>query len=98
MIGSDDLYNRTDYQPGRPFPPSGYPVLAAARPESGAQAARYAEGAAQALNSLTDYRYLVLVSWEDMAVPADVEEHGVLYRHVNIPAAPLVPSRPHSHR
>jgi hypothetical protein len=57
-----------------------------------AQARRYAEGPLAGFE-LTDYRYMVLVSWEDVEVPPDIPELGVLYRHISIPVAPLAPSK-----
>jgi hypothetical protein len=57
-----------------------------------AQAKRYTEGPLAGFE-LTDYRYLILVSWESMVVPPDRREAGILYRHVNIPVAPHVPSK-----
>jgi hypothetical protein len=57
-----------------------------------AQTKRYTEGPLAGFE-LTDYRYIVVVSWEDVRVPADVTEDGIAYRHVNIPVAPLAPSK-----
>jgi hypothetical protein len=56
------------------------------------QAQAYTEGPLAGFE-LTDYRYIILVSWQDAEMPADVLEGGVVYRHVNIPVAPLLPSK-----
>jgi hypothetical protein len=60
--------------------------------EARAQARRYAEGPLAGFE-LTDYRYVVVVSWENVETPDDLTHEGILYRHVNIPVAPLVPSK-----
>jgi len=57
-----------------------------------AQARRYSEGPLAGFE-LTDYRYLVAVTWEDIEVAQDVYEKGIHYRHVNIPVAPRTPSQ-----
>jgi hypothetical protein len=57
-----------------------------------AQARRYTEGPLAGFE-LTDYRCLVLVSWEDVEVPPDRMDGGTLYRHINIPVAPVAPSK-----
>lgn len=56
------------------------------------QAARYAQGPL-ATTELTGYRYAVVVSLEQVEVPADVIEKGVVYRHINVSVAPKAPSR-----
>jgi hypothetical protein len=56
------------------------------------QARRYAEGSLAGFE-LADYRYLVLVSWEDVDHPPDITISGVLYRHINIALAASVPSK-----
>ena len=56
------------------------------------QAQRYATGVL-AGTELTRYRYAVLVSRHDERLPEDVEVNGTIYRHVNIPVEPKVPSR-----
>jgi hypothetical protein len=57
-----------------------------------AQSKRYTEGPLAGFE-LTDYRYIVVVSWEDVEEPAEVNENGIIYRHVNIPVGPLAPSK-----
>jgi hypothetical protein len=59
------------------------------------QARRYKEGALAA-TELRRYRYAVVVSKHQVPVPADVVEDDVVYRHVNIPVDPRVPSDPRS--
>jgi len=57
-----------------------------------AQADRYAKGALGG-SELTAYRYLVVVSGPQVALPADVTEGSVIYRHVNIAVQPRTPSK-----
>lgn len=57
-----------------------------------AQARRYAQGALAGIE-LTSTRYVVVVSRRQIEVPDDLNEAGVMYRHVNIPVEPEVPSR-----
>ena len=62
--------------------------------EAREQAERYAEGPLVA-NELRSYRYAVVVSEKDVAVPDDYDDgKGVIYRHVNIAVDPDLPSRP----
>jgi hypothetical protein len=56
------------------------------------QARRYAQGALAGIE-LTGYRYAIVVSRQQVEVPADLREGEVVYRHVNIAVAPHVPSR-----
>jgi hypothetical protein len=56
------------------------------------QARRYAQGALAGIE-LTGSRYLVVVSRREVAVPDDLNEGGVVYRHINIPVEGRVPSR-----
>lgn len=56
------------------------------------QAALYAQGAL-AGSELTTYRYAVVVSRRQIAVPADVEQGGIVYRNINIAVDPEPPSR-----
>jgi hypothetical protein len=42
---------------------------------------------------LASYRYLVLVSEDRLEVPPDKPEKEVIYRHINIPVNPRVPSK-----
>ena len=60
--------------------------------EARAQARRYAQGALAGIE-LTGSRYLVVVSRRQIQVPDDLNESGIIYRHVNIPVEPEVPSR-----
>ncbi|HLE64359.1 MAG: hypothetical protein A3F74_05925 [Betaproteobacteria bacterium RIFCSPLOWO2_12_FULL_62_58] len=60
--------------------------------EARVQARLYAQGVL-AGSELTSYRYLVVVSGRQVAVPADVSEQNVIYRHINIAVDPLPPSR-----
>jgi hypothetical protein len=60
--------------------------------EARAQAQRYAEGPLFA-NELLNYRYAVVVSGTQVAVPDDLMIGSTLYRHINIAVSPLVPSR-----
>jgi hypothetical protein len=60
--------------------------------EARAQSQRYAEGPLFA-NELLNYRYAVVVSRRQIAVPDDVMIGPTLYRHINIAVSPLVPSR-----
>jgi len=60
--------------------------------EARAQARRYAQGALAGIE-LTGSRYLVVVSRRQIQVPDDLNESGIMYRHVNIPVEPEVPSR-----
>lgn len=56
------------------------------------QAELYTEGALSG-SELTSYRYLVVVSEKQVEVPDDFRVRDVVYRHINIPVAPLTPSR-----
>jgi hypothetical protein len=56
------------------------------------QAKRYSQGPLMG-TELTRYRYAVVVSERHVAIPPDLKEGDVLYRHVNISVNPLVPSR-----
>ena len=60
--------------------------------EARRQAASYAQGLLAA-TELTAYRYAIVVSRQQVTSPEDVREQGVVYRHINIAVAPLVPSR-----
>ena len=55
------------------------------------QAARYTVGALGGLE-LARYRLIVLVSKKTLNVPVDVDQIGVIYRHVNIAVDPQAPS------
>lgn len=56
------------------------------------QAALYADGPLATVE-LRAYRYLVMITSEPLQpTPPNIEEGGVIYRHINIPVAPLVPS------
>ena len=41
---------------------------------------------------LRHYRYIVLVSKKRISAQTDIEESGIVYRHINIPVEPDVPS------
>lgn len=56
------------------------------------QAQRYAQGVL-AGSELTAYRYAVVVSRQQVSVPDDLTEGGVVYRHINIAVDPRTPSR-----
>jgi hypothetical protein len=60
--------------------------------EARLQARRYAAGALAGIE-LAGYRYAVVVSRNEVAVPDDLREDGVVYRHVNIQVDPRTPSR-----
>ncbi len=60
--------------------------------EARSQARRYAQGPLAA-SELTGYRYAVVVSHQQVEVPADLREGGVVCRHVNVSVDPQVPSR-----
>jgi hypothetical protein len=60
--------------------------------EARSQARRYAEGPLAA-TELRGYRYVVVVSRRGVKVPADLNEGGVVYRHINVSVDPQVPSR-----
>jgi len=55
------------------------------------QASRYASGILGGLE-LAQYRYLVLVSKDVLAMPPDLLENGITYRHINIAVVPKPPS------
>jgi hypothetical protein len=63
-----------------------------ARDAALAQAKIYAGGSLFGLE-LDTYRYLVLVTEKGLDMPSDLEDAGVLYRHINIAVDPLTPSR-----
>ena len=52
-----------------------------------AQTKAYTEGPLAGFE-LTDYRYIVVVSWEDVEAPADVTEDRIVYRHIKLPVRP----------
>ena len=56
------------------------------------QAALYKAGILGGIE-LANYRYIVLVSEEQLNRIDDIEENGVTYRHINIAVAPLSPSK-----
>jgi hypothetical protein len=56
------------------------------------QAHRYGRGVL-AGNELTQYRYAVVVSDEQVQTPDDVTRDGVVYRHINIAVNPKSPSK-----
>lgn len=56
------------------------------------QAALYNAGILGGIE-LANYRYIVLVSEEQLDRMDDIEENGVTYRHINIAVAPLSPSK-----
>ena len=60
--------------------------------EARLQARRYAQGPLAA-SELTSYRYAVVVSRQQVEVPPDLREDGVVYRHINVSVDPRVPSQ-----
>ena len=60
--------------------------------EAVAQAKEYAAGPL-AGSELRAYRFAVVVSEQQVALPPDRSEDGVLYRHINIPVKPKSPSQ-----
>ncbi len=60
--------------------------------EARSQAARYAQGPL-AGTELVGYRYAVVVSRQQVEVPEDHTEDGVVYKHVNVSVEPRPPSR-----
>jgi hypothetical protein len=60
-----------------------------------AQAERYAQGVL-AGSELTAFRYLVVVSSQHIAEPADFRDGAVVYRHINIAVDPETPSQQRS--
>lgn len=65
----------------------------AAFEEARRQAARYAKGALAGIE-LAGYRYAVVVSAQHAQVPVDLRDGSITYRHVNIAADPMPPSKP----
>ena len=57
------------------------------------QARRYAQGVL-AGNELTSHRYAVVVSGQQVDVPDDLDQGGIVYRHVAIAVEPKPPSKP----
>lgn len=66
--------------------------LVDARDTALAQAKLYASGSLFGLE-LDACRYLVLVTEKALDMPSDLEDAGVLYRHINLAVDPLSPSR-----
>ncbi|HDZ69297.1 MAG TPA: hypothetical protein ENH43_02635 [Phycisphaerales bacterium] len=60
--------------------------------EARSQANRYAQGVL-AGTELAGYRYAVVVSSEQVQVPSDFSQDGIVYRHINISVNPKTPSR-----
>ena len=60
--------------------------------EARAQARLYSQGPLMG-TELTNYRYAIVVSEQQIAIPSDLEEDGVVYRHINIAVTPLTPSK-----
>jgi hypothetical protein len=60
--------------------------------EARSQAQRYAQGVLGG-NELRRYRYAVVVTQQQVEVPADTEQSGVVCRHINIAVEPQTPSR-----
>lgn len=56
------------------------------------QARRYAQGVL-AGSELTAYRYAVVVSRQQVSIPDDIMDGGVVYRHINVAVDPRTPSR-----
>lgn len=56
------------------------------------QAKLYGEGSLAGFE-LAGYRYLVLVSKDILKdIPSQINENGVIYKYINIPVDPSVPS------
>jgi hypothetical protein len=60
--------------------------------EARSQARHYAQGPLAA-TELMGYRYAVVVSRQQVEVPADLREGAAVYRHINVSVDPRVPSR-----
>ena len=60
--------------------------------EARGQAHRYGRGVL-AGNELTHYRYVVVVSEEQVQTPDDIARDGIVYRHINIAVKPKSPSK-----
>lgn len=56
------------------------------------QAERYVQGVL-AGNELTSYRYIVVVTQQQVDVPADLAKDDVVYQHINIAVDPQPPSK-----
>jgi hypothetical protein len=56
------------------------------------QASHYATGIL-AGTELTQYRYAIVVSTNEVEIPEDFEAGGVVYRHINICISPRMPSK-----
>jgi hypothetical protein len=56
------------------------------------QAHRYA-GGVLAGNELTHYRYVIVVSEEQVQIPEDIKRDSITYRHINIATKPKPPSK-----
>lgn len=56
------------------------------------QAKKYSSGVLAGFE-LANYRYLVIVSENDMDMPEDIRENEIIYRYVNIAVDPLLPSK-----
>jgi hypothetical protein len=57
-----------------------------------AQARQYAAGILAGIE-LSRYRYIVIVSAEQLGQIPDVQDGSITYRHVNVPVSPDVPSK-----
>ena len=60
--------------------------------EARAQAILYSQGPLIG-TELTNYRYAIVGSEQQIAKPSDLEEDGVVYRHINIAVTPRTPSK-----
>jgi hypothetical protein len=56
------------------------------------QAHRYGRGVL-AGNELTNYRFAIVVSEEQVPIPDDISYEGIVYRHINIAVKPKPPSK-----
>jgi len=56
------------------------------------QAHRYGRGVL-AGNELTNYRFAIVVSEEQVPIPGDISHEGIVYRHINIAVKPKPPSK-----
>jgi hypothetical protein len=56
------------------------------------QAHRYGRGVL-AGNELTNYRFAIVISEEQVPIPEDISHDGIVYRHINIAVKPKPPSK-----
>ncbi len=69
-------------------------------PKARTQSSAYTSGSLAGFE-LAELRYAVVVTQKQVKVPADIDENGVRWRHVNVAVEPVSPSRaqrPHRQR